>query len=349
MNKEIPKRDGQKLNGVFPSVFALAFLMVGVPFLSTLIVDGSLWFGDSSKYVSSYSRENTLGGEGDFPFWVKSGDGLDSKCDGNNVVTPQRLDCSANITTGYSYQQTIDAINNPTKWHMGLPHCSNVSAGTGAASRCGDSGYIITQNITSRLEVDRLFPSIYIQFTNDIEYLFNEDRMGDSKVDFKITISHYERCPIFAGTNTWTCGYIEDQLVLEGIENFENYVELSNGLNRLQIEIDYSMDFVELDKLSEIVDDHFNNINESFGLYMTIELDNLRTERGYPWSNVGYYNPFTQGADGNHEMYLDFVQLKRDPFNIFLKFGVFAMGIGFWLIALASTPYWDPFIKKVRN
>lgn len=349
MSKEIPKREGQKLNGVFPSVFALAFLMVGVPFLSTLIVDGSLWFGDSSKYVSSYTRENALAGEGDFPFWVQSGDGVDSKCTSTNIVRVSRADCSANITTGYSYNQTIAAINNPTKWHMGLPHCSNSSAATGAASRCGDSGYIVTQNITSRLELDRLFPSIYVQFTNDIQYLYNSQRMGESKVDFKITISHFMREPIFAGTNIWTYGFVDEQIVIEGIETFDNHVELSNGLHRLQIEIDYSMNFVELDQLSQILDNYYNNINESFGIFMTIELNNLRTERGYAWSNVGYYNPFTQGADGNHEMYLDFVQLKRDPFNLFLRFGVVIMGVGFWGIALASTPYWDPFIKKVKK
>ena len=351
MSKEIPKREGQKLNGVFPSVFALAFLMVGVPFLSTLIVDGSLWFGDSSKYVSSYSSENVILGEGDYPFWVQSGDGIDSKCSGGNTgrISPIRADCAANLSTGYSYNQTIAAVANPTKWHMGLPHCSNQSASAAGASNCGDSGYIVTQNITSRLEVDRLFPSIYVQFTNDIQYLYNDRRMGDSKVDFIITISHYKRCPIFAGTTQWTCGYIDDQLILEGVEDFKNHVELSNGLHRLQIEIDYSMDFVELDQLSQLVDEYYNNVNESFGLYMTIEMNNLRTERGYAWSNVGYFNTFTQGADGNHEMYLDFIQLKRDPFNTFLRFGVVAMGLGFWAIALASTPYWDPFIKKVRN
>ena len=37
--KEIPKREGQKLQGTTPSVFALAFLIIGVPLISSLIVN----------------------------------------------------------------------------------------------------------------------------------------------------------------------------------------------------------------------------------------------------------------------------------------------------------------------
>lgn len=348
MSKEIPKRDGQKLNGVFPSVFALAFLMVGVPFLSTAIVSGSLWVGDESKYVSSYGADNVLLGEGDWPFWVQSGDGADAKCPNAPTIyriSPQYSYCSGNYTTAYSSFQAYNQIQNTSKWHQGLPHCSNSST----SSNCGDSGYIITQNITSRLDPQRIFPSIYFQFTNDISQLYNDRRMGDSKVDWTITIHHHARNSAFAGTNIWSYGYVKDEITISGVESFNNSVELNSTHSIIQIEIDYTLDFVELDKLSNLIDSYYDDPAESYGVYMTLELNNLRTEKGYAWSNVGYYNPFLLGADGNHEMYLDFIQLKVDPFNTFLKFGVFAMGAGFWLIALASTPYWDPFIKKVKK
>lgn len=350
MSKEIPKRDGQKFNGVFPSVFALAFLMVGVPVLSTMIVQGALYLGDESKYVSSYSSANVLTGEGEYPFWVQSGDGPDSKCQynpSNSYLVPGGTDCTANVTNAYSITQAIDAVANGEVWHQGLPHCSNSST----SNDCGDSGYILTQNITSRLEIDRIFPSMQFVLANDIEQACNDDRTGFSKVDFTITITHTMRPAIFANTNIWTYGEIENEMIITGTHGFNNYVEVSDDpcMMITQIEVQYDMDFVEIDQLTNLLDDFWNNRNESFGVYLTLELNNLRTERGYPWSNVGYFNPLTMGADGNHELYIDFIQLKADPFNTFLKFGVIGMGLGFWFIALASTPYWDPFIKKVKE
>lgn len=350
MTKTIPKRDGQKFNGVFPSVFALAFLMVGVPLLSTFIVEGAMYLGDESKYVSSYGKENVVTGEGDYPYWVQSGDGPDSKCTNtqNSNLAPGGPDCTANLTTAHSnYFELMNHISNGSTWYQGLPHCSN----NNITADCGDSGYIVTQNITSRLDIERIFPNIKYYFSNDIEVACDDRRMGDSKVDFKITISHMMRPALFAGTSIWTYGELHDSMEVSGVYDFENFVEVSDSpcMARTQIEVIYDMDFVELDKLSRLLDYYYANTNESYGIFMTLELNNLRTERGYAWSSVGYYNPLTMGGDGNHEMYLDFAQLKIDPFNTFLKFGVIGMGIGFWLIALASTPYWDPFIKKVKK
>ena len=48
-------------------------------------------------------------------------------------------------------------------------------------------------------------------------------------------------------------------------------------------------------------------------------------------------------------LFIDFELVELDAVNTFLKFGVFFMGAGFWLIGIASTPYWDPFIKKVKK
>ena len=349
MSKEIPKRDGQKFNGVFPSVFALAFLMVGVPVLSTMIVQGALYLGDESKYVSSYSSLNVLAGEGDYPFWVQSGDGPDAKCVNqySTTLAPGGPNCTANATNAYSITQAIAAVSDGEVWHQGLPHCSSSST----SNDCGDSGYILTQNITSRLEIDRIFPSMQFVLANDIEQACNDDRTGDSKVDFTITISHMIRSPTFANTNIWTYGELFSDMTMSGVYDFDNYVEVADDpcMMITQIEVQYDMNFVEIDQLTNLLDAFWNNRNESFGIYLTLELDNLRTERGYPWSNVGFYNPLTMGADGNHELYIDFIQLKADPFNTFLKFGVIGMGLGFWFIALASTPYWDPFIKKVKE
>jgi len=352
MSKEIPKRPGQKFNGVFPSVFALAFLMVGVPVLSTFIVEGALYLGDSSKYVSAYDREDViLGGEyqNSYPFWVQSGDGDDSKCTqiAGSLTDPGGANCTASWNLAYTAQQTYEAVTDGTRWHQGLPHCSS----SNVTSNCGSSGYIIGQNITERLEIDRIFPNIYYYFSNDVELSCDDSRTGPSRVDYTITISHIMREPLFSGTNIWTYGYLENSMSFSGVETFDNYVEVDDDpcKIRAQIEVSHNIDFIEIEELTSLLDNYWQNKNETFGVYMTIELNNLRTKSGYSWESVSFYNPFTIGADGNHEMYLDFNQFKLDPFNTFLKFGVIGMGIGFWFIALASTPYWDPFIKKVKK
>ena len=246
-------------------------------------------------------------------------------------------------------------------WHQSLTGCTNgtsyPSAFTqqGEAPECGDSGYRITQNITHRLAPDVIFPIVSLNISNTYMQSCDWTRMGDSKVDYTLTISHYMRDPLFAGTGVWTYGYIDDTIEMSDTYEFNNtwieHFDPSIGLCQTQhkIEVQHEMDFIDLDVLSQMMESHYNDGNESFGIFMTIQLDNLRTDEGRLWSNVGYHNPFHGDNDSEVKYYLDLVMYDIDPINTFLRFGVFIMGAGFWAIALASTPYWDPFIKKVKK
>jgi len=344
--KDIPKRDGQKFNGVFPSVFALAFLIVGIPFASTYLIQGAILLGDSET-VSSYSKQDVLLGE--YPYFESSGDGTDSKCQSNTPLGIGGVDCSANLTNSYSSLALLQM--NTDKWRMGLPHCSN----NNVTADCGDSDYRITQNITSRLVMDKIFPVIYVNVTNQLIQVCDYSRMGDSKVDYTIWIRELRRDPIWQGTNLWNSGYIEDEIKITGTAEFNNsYLEnYDPTINLCQVKIkinfQHEMDFIDVDKLSHLIDNYEANAPESFGVFLTVQLDNLRTDEGYLWSNVGYYNPFTMGSTGNIFFYLDMVLYEADPINTFLRFGVLFMGVGFWAIALASTPYWNPFIARMKK
>jgi hypothetical protein len=345
----IPKRKGQRLNGVMPSVFALAFLLILVPIMSTYLISGAMFFG-GEPVVEGYGKSDVL--LGDYPYYESSGDGIDAKCDSGSL-SYSSVNCTSSLSNYGSYQSLM---MHTGKWYQTLSGCANGSGSTYQLSfDCGDSDYRISQNITAKLNIDKIFPIIQFNITSPYIQDCDWARMGDSKVDYTVTLSHMKRDPLFAGTSIWTYGYIDDTLSMSSTESFNNswIVNFDPSINlcqvKINIEITHELDFIQLDQLSQMLDDYRMSMNESFGMFITIELDNLRTDSGRLWSNVGYFNPFHGNNDSQVRMTLDFVQYDVDPLNTFLRFGVFFMGIGFWAIALASTPYWDPFIQKVKK
>ena len=356
---KIPKRDGQKLNGIAPSVFALAFLLVGIPLFSTYLISSAMYFGDD-PVVESYTKSDILLGE--YPFYSKSGDGPDAKCDAA-WQSMTSANCSASLSA-WPYSSLM-AFNDT--WHQRLQGCAS---GSGYISNlnsldCGDSGYVIHQNITSRLaDSDRTFPIVSYNFTGttleECDWNSASPIHGDSKVDYTITVEHIKRQPIWAGTNIWTYAYSAEEIEMSGTSNFNNsfvdvlgYSYPEDEINyrgcRAKVNVVHDLDFIDLDNMNRMIEDYRENSSESFGIFISIELDNLRTEGGYSWSSRNFHNPFTGNNDTTVKMYLDLVTYELDPMNTFIRFGVAGMGIGFWLIAIASTPYWDPFISKMQG
>jgi len=352
--KIIPKREGQKLNGIMPSAFALAFLLLAVPLASTYLIEAAMFFG-GDPIVESVDKNEIL--IGPHPFYESSGDGPDAKCDSVPLVY-DGTNCTASLSHfGNLYQLST----HEGSWYQALTGCAEGSgfgsafSSQGGAPDCGDSDYRITQNITHRLAPDVIFPVIAVNISANYMQTCDWTRMGDSKVDYTITMSHYKRDPIFAGTSVWTYGYIDDTIEMADTYEFNNTwiknFDPTIGLCQTQhsINVAHQMDFIEVDILSQMLEDHYADGEESFGIFLTIEFDNLRTDEGRLWSDVGYHNPFHGDNDTIIRYQLDLVTYDIDPINTFLRFGVFAMGAGFWLIALASTPYWDPFIAKVKK
>lgn len=355
---KIPKRDGQKLNGIAPSVFALAFLLVGIPLASTYLISGAMYFGDE-PVIESYTKRDILLGE--YPFYSKSGDGPDAKCDAGEL-SYIGANCTASINTWTSLYN-IQSYNDT--WHQKLTGCADGSVGTLSSFDCGDSDYIISQNISSRfVDSSRTFPIIQYNFTSQTVEECNWDSAnpihGDSLVDYTIKIQHYKRSPILHGTSVWTLAYVHDEIIIEDTQAFNNSFVSNIGYStttgqpnyyscKSKINVIHDFSFIDLDNLNRMIEEYIGNGSESFGLFATIELDNLRTDKGYSWSSRNYENPFWGNNGSTVEMYLDLVTFELDPMNTFIRFGVAGMGLGFWLIAIASTPYWDPFIKKTQE
>lgn len=386
--KEIPKREGQKLTGLTVSAFALAFLLFVVPFVSTYLISVATYFGND-PLVEGYTKSDAL--LGPYPFYEKSGDGPDAKCDAGEL-SYSSSNCTASLSTfsepgSYPIQEVLD---HEAVWHQGLTGCAETgNYGSSMFPDCGDSDYRISQNITQIIDNNRIFPSVYLNYTNSQPVNCDWSRMGESKVDYTISFKHYKRDPIFAGTSIWTYGYVDESLELKGTHRFNSSLEatwsstttegLLPGYDDLAchnfpggcatssipayyyeyittttcntyrtIQVYHEMDFLEVEGLNDLLE-HWRDTegdNESFGIYMTIEMDNLRTRAGSSWSSKNYHNPFHGDNDSRVQMTFELVTYDIDPINTYLRFGVLGMGIGFWVIAIASTPYWDPLIKR---
>jgi len=377
VSKEIPKLEGQKMTGVMTSAFALAFLLFVIPFVSTYLISVATYLG-GEPYVEGYDKQSAL--LGPYPFYETSGDGPDAKCNAGDL-SYSGSNCTASLST-FSEPGTIptqEILQHESTWHQGLTGCANTASyGSSQVPDCGDSNYRISQNITRIIDNDRIFPSVFVNFTNTEKMSCDWSRFGPSKVDYTIQFSHYKREPIFAGTSVWTYGYIDQSLKLSGTSIFNNslgvdwgssptYGDLPGspssadwfrglGLTSVcetyrTINVFHEMDFLEIDELNDLLE-HWKEVesdNESFGIYMTVEVDNLRTSSGRSWSATNYHNPFHGDNDSRVRMTFELVTYDVDPINTYLRIGVLGMGIGFWLIAIASTPYWDPIIKGVRK
>jgi len=352
--KEIPKREGQKLQGTTPSVFALAFLIIGVPLISSLIVEYAIYLGDEERYYSSVSRSDSL--LGDFPQYRQSGNGPDSLCNSQNPLGVSDIACIAtpDIADVLEHDQQTTTHGNETRRHFTMPSCTNITLGN-----CGSSGYIIDYNFTNRYDEqlsNKMFSIFQFNVTNEQQVACQTGlTSGESRLDYKVRFSIWEREPLFWGTSIWTFGYEREFVEFDGNYLFNSSFVTFKGttfdLCRITINFEHILSFVELDEMTNLFNNFDNDRNETFGIFMTVEINNLRNEKGYSWDSTSYYNPFEMSSTFSSDtwLFIDFELVELDAVNTFLKFGVFFMGAGFWLIGIASTPYWDPFIKKVKK
>ena len=71
-------------------------------------------------------------------------------------------------------------------------------------------------------------------------------------------------------------------------------------------------------------------------------MDNLRTENDAPYDYTTYYSPFQGPSREASYFNVKTPTYEVDAINFTLRIGILTLGIGFWVIALASTPLWNP-------
>jgi hypothetical protein len=328
MSKEIPKKKGQGLNGTGVSLAALVFLLVAVPVASTYLVDLAIYFGGDEVELNSAEVVNQDG-----PIWTNTGAGDASICSGNDVDS---LDiCPSTINTA----SPNPVYFNGDRYHE-LPGCENYTQQPkpyGAGGFCGSDDYDLYVNLTNFMIQNRTFPIIELNFVGSVTYLCDPLNFGDSKIDYELNIKRYS--PI-SGTSIYTS---DQRLTLSGVMEFDNggiYDYEPTDMCNPTINVKHVLDFSELENLEEIRKEFFDNGNDL--IYLTIQLDNLRTDSDTPYDYTDYYSPFQGPTLEPSYFNVKTPTYEVDAVNFTLRVGVLTLGIGFWLIALASTPLWNP-------
>lgn len=346
MQKIIPKNEGQKFNGTGVSVAALIFLLIGIPVASAYLIDIAIYFGgeeieynttDGPPY-SSFSEINT-------------GSSDSARCSNNSVdnidlcLTGQN-NGAIRYFKGEKYH-TISGCENYT--NNPNPYV-NYNGNTGF---CGSDNYAYIVNVENLLNQNRTFPAIEIEFVSGTSYLCDSNYFGNSQVDFKFSFVRYSPTQ-FSTTPSGQMApvtYIKnDSFSIQDTADFDNggtYDYESTDMCNPTVSFEYLLSLSELNTLEDFRKGYFES-NTTFEIvYLIIEMDNFRTQSGTPYDYSNYYLPFQGAASDVNYARVSVPTFEVDAVNFVLKIGVFALGLGFWMIAIASTPFWNPIKERL--
>jgi len=175
MNKEIPKVEGQKLQGTGVSIASLIFLLIVMPLVVTNLVDFAMSFGGGSQKEINWSESNET------PYWESTGSGDGSRHQpGNNDPYTYK-----SISIG-NQNQYIDG-----DYYEVLPGCENYTTVLPPSPpyECGSDGFEVSLNASYIFENGYIFPLLRANFVSQNSFLCNSSFFGDSRADFELYFS----------------------------------------------------------------------------------------------------------------------------------------------------------------
>lgn len=330
MSKEIPNKEGQALNGTGVSIAALVFLLVGVPVVSVYLIDIAIYFG--GEEITYSTGENPNQGQ---PVWVNTGDN-NSMCMGNDLDQLEDCGLIATIPQGPQYY-------NGDFYHT-LHGCENYTQQPkpfGAGGFCGSDGYELFVPFSGLMKQNRTFPEIKVEFVSNDLYICDSLNFGDSKIDYELEIVRY--APTGVIINNQLAYFPNENVTMKGTSTFNNggeYNYAETDLCNPTITVTHSLSMAELDDLNDVRESFFNS--SSSIIYLKISLDNLETYSGTPYEYTQFYSPFQGPSLEYHYFNVEIPTYEVDAVNFILKLGILILGLGFWIIAFASTPLWNP-------
>lgn len=325
-------------------------LVLFLPISTTYLVDAALYFSDDEETISINSNNMH---DTDIRY-VESGEGQYAACRhfGN-------WDAGQNPTTRCSEKPSSSANYFNGSFRSILPGCAFNTATTASERTCGDDGYNITQNTTHALTGQEVFSSLFFEFQDDHAEICSNSLFGNSYVDYTITIDYWSLDNIPTNFSFIGNYYREDSVIIDGTSYFNSGQRTNTGtwtagvdFCRATISVEHYLDLSELSQIAGLLESFYASNDVHKSVWISIELDNLRTEGGREWESIGYINPFsgTESFDVYH--YYEFQTSEINAINASLRFGIFGLGIVLWAVAIASTPFWDPIksrIDKARN
>ena len=338
--KEIPKNEGQALNGTGVSVFALVFLLIGIPVASAYLIDFALYFGGEEIEYSSTEDLNA-----NFQA-INTGSSEFARCNNKSV---ENLDsCDNGLVSGairYFKGERYHTIS-------GCENYSNTNnqyvTFAGTPGFCGSDNYDYLISVKNLLNQNRTFPAVSIEIVGGTSYLCDPDYFGESLVDVKLTFARYSPTQFAMAPNGVLAPVTfikNDSFSLEDTMNFNNggtFEYEADDLCNPTVSFTYQLSLSELNTLESFRRAYLQT-NTTFEIvYLIIEMDNFRTESGTPYDYSNFYLPFQGAADDTNYARVSIPTYEVDAVNFTLKFGVLILGFGFWILALASTPFWNP-------
>lgn len=343
MQKDIPKREGQKLNGTGVSVFALVFLLIGVPVASAYLIDFALYFG--GEEIEYNSAEGSNAGN---LYKVNTGSSSAAACTNNSI---EDLDTCINEKSGGilyfkgERYHTFGGCENYTN----NPNSLTQAQYNGNSGFCGSDNHDFFVSVENLFVQNRTFPSVELEFVGGTSYVCDPNYFGESLVDVKLKFVRYSPTAWYttpAGPVAPINYVLNDTFELSSDTlSFDNggiYDYEETDMCNPTVNVRYDLSLKELNTLEDFRKGYLA-VNHSFDIvYLLIEMDNFRTETGTPYDYSNYYLPFQgAGSDTNYGR-VSVPTFEVDAVNFTLKIGVLFLGLGFWVLALASTPLWNP-------
>jgi len=328
----IAKDEGRILNpfqfNVIAIIFILGVLPVGVAVVSNAGSSSNETFestmpttpGVIGEYLyESYWIDN--GGTNFTQYYASQGDSTfcvfvkDGVCNSPNI--PQK-----GILSYYGWE--FDLPTTASK----IPQTHQLQTNYAGGSGSDEFGWHLESKFFDNLEKGEAIDGLKIWMVEDNTRTCNEELMDYADLSFEGSLTfHYNN-----GTQTFD-GYEFSKSNKYEYSKFDSI----NGFYDLVCSYGFILDF-DLSGFETLALSQFNGGDWS-NTSISIELDNFERDDGLDFADTGL--PFAGTEFFNFGM--EYKSVNPEEVGFFIKTGTLILGVVTAGIALASTPYWDPF------
>ena len=326
----IAKDEGRILNpfqfNVVAIIFILGVLPVGVAIVSNA--------GSSSNETFESTMPTTPGLIGDYltdSYWIDNGGTnftqyYDSQGDSINCVYVKDGICN----TGN--QKTIFTYYG---WEFDLPTTSSriVQSHSSQTNYAGGSGndefgWHLDSKFFENIDEGKAIDGLRIYLVEDITRSCNEDLIDYAKINFEGSLTfHYQN-----SSQTYN-GYEFSKSNKYEYSKFDSINGFYTGVCSYGFVLDFDLSGFETLGLSQFNSGNWANTS------ISIELDNFERDDGSDFAGTAL--PFAGTEFFNFGM--EYKSVDPQEVGFFIKTGTLLLSVVTAGIALASTPYWDPF------
>jgi len=224
----------------------------------------------------------------------------------------------------------------------------------GVSSFIGDTStnyaFSIEQSIFNSANEVKDISALQVKMVQDSTF-FDCSNAPTYNITFDYSITFVHKTDPFQMTHFETIEYnnwntikfddfeFEDNNIISAFSPFHQGTKCYVGLN-----INFNLDSLQALELSDFIK---TNGNEISNISAIVEISNL----GSPDTQSGRVEniPLPFSGNGQYLQSYGAKYVSATQVNFFLKGGALLMGVGLFLLAIASTPYWDPFMNLFQG